>query len=104
MAINNIMEIIGYVLICIGLVFIIFGVFGIYRFKDFYSRMLIASKIDTIGFITIIAGIIIKSGFNMFSLKVLLILLISLIINPVVNNAIVRSAYYSDYRIERTKN
>ena len=98
------MGIIGYVLIGIGLVFIIFGVFGIYRFKDFYSRMLIASKIDTIGYITIIAGIIIKSGFNMFSLKVLLILLISLIINPVVNNAIVRSAYYSDYRIERTKN
>ena len=100
---NTVMNIIGYVFIITGILFICFGVLGIYRFKDFYSRMLIASKIDTIGFITVMVGVVIKSGFTMFSLKVLLILVITIIINPVINNAIVRSAYYSEYRMERTK-
>lgn len=100
---SSVVDVIGYIFIVTGIVFISFGVFGVYRFQDFYSRILIASKVDTIGFITVIAGIILKSGFSMFSLKVLLILIITMIINPVINNAIVRSAYYSEYRIERTK-
>ncbi len=97
------MNIAGYIFIVTGLAFICFGVLGIYRFKDFYSRILIASKIDTIGYINIMLGVIIKSGFTMFSLKVLLILIITMVINPVINNSIVRSAYYSGYRTERTK-
>ncbi len=94
-------DILGNIFISAGLLFIVFGVIGIYRFKDFYARILISSKVDTIGFITIMFGVILKAGFSMFSLKVILILIISIIINPIVSNAVVRSAYYSDYRIER---
>lgn len=93
------MEYIGNFLIGLSLIFIIIGVFGIYRFKNFYQRALISANIDTVGYLTLMFGMIIKNGLSFFSLKLLFILLITLIINPLVSHAIVRSAYISGYKI-----
>lgn len=93
-------EIIGNIVIGIGLIFVLIGVFGLYRFRNFYSRILIGAKIDTVGFITICIGVVIKSGISWFSLKVILLVAVVMIINPVVTHAIARSAYYGGYRIE----
>jgi multicomponent Na+:H+ antiporter subunit G len=93
------MQLLGNVLIVIGLVFIFFGVYGILRFKNFYSRILITSKVDTVGFITLMIGIIIKAGMSFFSLKVLFIIILAIITNPISTHAIARSAYISGYRV-----
>lgn len=95
------LDIIGNVVIAIGLVFLAFGLFGIFRFRNFYSRILIAAKIDTVAFITIMIGIILKQGFSAFSLRILLILLIMLIINPLAAHIITRSAYLSGYKVKK---
>lgn len=92
---------IGDVIIFIGLIFIALGVIGIFRFRNFYSRALISSKIDTVGFITIIAGLVIKYGLNFDTLKLLLIMIIYLMINPLTTHSIVKSAYHSGYKIKR---
>ncbi|MBN2559063.1 MAG: monovalent cation/H(+) antiporter subunit G [Clostridia bacterium] len=92
-------EVISSVVIGAGMVFVLLGVFGIYRFSNFYSRILIAAKVDTVGFITICAGVIIRQGFSWFSLKVVLLMAVAMIINPVVTHAIAHSAYYGGYRI-----
>jgi multicomponent Na+:H+ antiporter subunit G len=94
-------NIIGNIVICIGVIFIGFGVFGIYRFNDFYSRILIASKVDTVGFITIMLGVIIKRGWSYFSFKILIILMIMIIINPLVTHSIARSAFFSGYKVKK---
>jgi multicomponent Na+:H+ antiporter subunit G len=93
-------SIIGDIFIVAGLVFILLGVLGIYRFKNFYCRILIGSKIDTVGFLTLMTGVIIKKGLSWFSMKVLLIIGVVMLINPVVTHAIARSAYYGGYRID----
>lgn len=95
------MEYIGNFLIGLSLIFITIGVLGIYRFKNFYQRALISANIDTVGYITLMLGFIIKNGFSFFSLKISFILIITLIINPLVSHAIVRSAYISGYKIGR---
>ena len=92
-------EIIGNVIIGIGIVFVLLGVLGIYRFRDFYSRILIGAKVDTVGFLTICTGAIVRSGITWFSLKVILLVAIVMIINPVVTHAIARSAYRGGYRV-----
>lgn len=94
-------ETFGLVLIWSGIVFIAMGVFGVYRFKNFYPRTLVVSKIDTVGNITLMAGIALRSGFNFFTMKVLLILSIMLIINPLSTHSIARSAYYSGYKVRK---
>lgn len=94
-----IMELIGNFLIALSLIFITFGVFGIYRFKNFYQRALISANIDIVGYITLILGLIFKNGFSFFSIKLIFIMIITLILNPLVSHAIVRSAYISGYKI-----
>lgn len=76
-------------------IYIIFGIIGIFKFKDIYSRLLTSSKIDTAAVLTIFFALIIKSGFSLMSLKLFLILLFIIITAPVANHVIARSAYLS---------
>ncbi len=94
------MLIVGFVLISLGLIFIFIGLLGIYRFENFYSRLLAAADIDTIGLVTILLGIMLVSGVNVFSFKVLLILGLILVINPIVSSSIASSAFFSGYKIK----
>ncbi len=94
------MEILGYILISIGTFFVIIGLVGSYRFHNFYPRILASADVDTIGLIFILLGAMCIFGFSFATLKVLIILIILLILNPVVASSIVRSAYFSGYKLK----
>ncbi len=93
------MEFIGYTLIVIGMFFIVVGIVGVYRFHNFYSRLLSAADIDTVGLMTILGGVACLSGFNSFTLKLMLILGLLVILNPVVTSSIAASAFFSGYKL-----
>ncbi len=95
------MDIVGYTLIVIGLVFVSAGLVGIYRFDSFYARVLSSADIDTIGLITVLMGVVCINGLTWFSLKVIVVLAVLLFLNPVVTSAIVNSAYYSGYKLKK---
>ncbi|WP_105619686.1 monovalent cation/H(+) antiporter subunit G [Vallitalea okinawensis] len=94
-------EIIGLVLMAVSLIFILIGSIGLFRFKNFYSRILIASLIDTAGFICMMFGVMVYKGFSYFSLKVFLILFAVLLLNPVSTHFITKSAHYSGYHVKK---
>jgi len=94
------METVGTVIIALGVLFIFFGIIGIFKFDNFYTRILVAAKIDIVGIITIIAGIVVKHGFSFFSLKALLLLGVMMIITPMASHIIARAAYLSGYQSE----
>lgn len=89
--------------IVIGLIFMALGVFGIYRFNDYFSRILVSAKVDTVGFITIMLGLIIRHGFDFFTGKLILVLALYVITNPIATHAITRSAHISGYRIKKER-
>lgn len=91
------------IIIIIGLLFVALGVFGIFRFNDYFSRILVSAKVDTVGFITIMLGLIIKHGFDFFSGKLILVLALYVITNPIATHAITRSAHISGYRIKKER-
>lgn len=95
------MALIGNIVMALSILFIFLGVVGIFRFREFYSRILITSKVDTMGFITLMAGVMLHSGFSFFSLKVLLLVVLVIITNPLSTHAIARSAHYSGYKIRK---
>ena len=97
------MELVGEILVVIGAVFMLFGVIGIFKYRHFYPRILIVSKIDTAGALTIIIGVAIMHGFSFFTLRVLLLLAIMLVVNPMVTQVLASSAYLSGYQLEDTK-
>lgn len=92
-------ETIGTVIIYCGIVIIAIGVFGTYRFNSFYPRILIAADIDTVGFMTVMIGVMVANGLSFFSLKVFLVLVLYVIINPLVTHSVTRSAYFSGYKV-----
>ena len=96
------MELAGEIIIVIGAVFMLFGVIGIFKYRHFYPRVLIVSKIDTVGALTIIIGLAIRHGWSFFSLRVLLLLAIMLVVNPMVTQVLAGSAYTSGYQLGDT--
>ena len=96
-------EIIGHGVVVIGLVFVAFGIIGIYRFKGFYQRLLASSKIDTVGTITVIIGLILIHGISMFSLRLVLIFGTLLLMGPLSTHIVARSAYFSENDGEEEK-
>ncbi len=89
------MDTVGYIFIIIGLLFVTLGTVGIFRFDNFYSRALSSADIDTIGLITILVGVAILNGLSWFTLKIFVVLVVLLLLNPIVTSSIVNSAYMS---------
>lgn len=92
----TILEIIGHIVVVIGLIFVAFGIFGIYKFKAFYQRMLVASKIDTVGTVTVILGMGMIHGASMFTVRLVLILVLLLLLGPLSTHMVARTAYMSE--------
>jgi len=98
------MNILSYAVMGLGVSLMIFGVIGIFqKSRDFYYRVLIACKIDTVGFMTLLFGIAIRHGISFFSGKVLLLIVIMLVLNPLVAHIMVRSAYTSGFKLKDEK-
>lgn len=95
-------ETLGYVFIGLGLLFMIIGTVGIFKFRDkksFYIRILVASKVDTVGMLTAIIGFSLLHGLSFFTGKLILIAIIIIVLNPLVAHIVTRSVYDSGYEV-----
>jgi len=94
---------IGNIIIGLGVAMVFIGMFGVYRFKDFYTKLLVAATIDAMALITVLIGAMIRSGLTWFTFKVALILAIVLVLNPVVTSKIALSARNNEVVKEEEK-
>lgn len=99
----NIIEITGLILICIGFIFIIFGTVALFRYKDFYARMLSSCIIDITGFLTIIIGIIFYKGKEIGVLKLIFLAVLYILLNSISSHVLARGAYLSGEYIKEEK-
>jgi len=88
-------------LLILSWIYIIFGIVGIFRFKNMYARLLTSSKIDTVATLTILIALIIKSGFNNISLRLFLIMIFLMITSPISSHIIARSAYMNGIELKK---
>lgn len=88
---------IGDILLIISWVFIITATLGIYRYKNFYNRLLTSSKIDAMSTLLIMSALIIKSGLSGTSFKYLLLLAFLIITNPV-STYLIGNRFYKSRR------
>lgn len=72
--------------------FMLFGVFGLFRLKGVYTRLLSSSKIDSVTVITLFLALMIRLGWHQLTLKLGLVLIFYLLTNPVTNQIIANSA------------
>ncbi|MCL1936477.1 MAG: monovalent cation/H(+) antiporter subunit G [Defluviitaleaceae bacterium] len=100
---ENLLHIISNIFIVVGTFFILIGVIAIFKFKDFFSRILSTSKIDTVGAITILSGLAIRHGISWFSAKTILLMILILIINPLKSHTLLRYAVISGHKNKKAK-
>ncbi len=63
------------------------------RLPDFYTRVHAAGKCDTLGMLLSLIGLMIYQGFNLVSLKILIIWAFILLANPTATHALSRAAW-----------
>ena len=89
------------IVIAVGVTLIAIGMFGLLRYKRLAVRILIASKVDTVGFITVMIGAMMHAGFTGHSVKIFLIVIFTIVTNPLVTHAIAHSAHSSNHDLKR---
>lgn len=93
-------ELIGNMIIGLGVSFVFVGMYGFFKFKEFRSKLLVAATIDAMALITVLIGAMVRSGITWFTFKVALILAIILVLNPVTTSKIALSEKNNEDRNE----
>ena len=86
-------EILSWLLIVAGSVFVIIGGVGLLRLPDFYTRIHAAGITDTIGSWLIIAGLVLHEGFTLTTAKLVMLLFLLLLTSPLASHALAKAAY-----------
>ena len=92
-------NILGLILITIGVLFDLFGTIGLVRLPDLYNRLQAATKSVTLGTCSILLGIIIIRGFSAVSMKALLCIIFILLTTPTAAHALARASHMAGVRL-----
>ena len=88
-------DIIGYILVIIGILFDIFGCIGLVRFPDVYNRLQASTKCVTLGTVLLLIGVAIISATGATSAKAIICAIFILITSPTAAHAIAKGSYAS---------
>jgi len=97
-----IIDILSWVCLLIGCGLGISGAIGIFRFKEFYTRLHAASVTDTLCVFFIAAGLILQAGFSLITVKLIFMVALLWLTSPVASHALVRSAYQTGLKPKLT--
>lgn len=87
------MTAVSMVLVSLGVFFLVAGAVGLVRFPDFYTRMHAAGKCDTLGSLLVLTGLAVHQGFDLASVKLIIVAVLIFITSPTATHAIARAAH-----------
>lgn len=86
------MDMLSIVFIVAGLFFLIVAAIGVIRLPDVFSRSHAVSLTDSLGAFLMLVGIALHEGMGINKLKILVVLALLFILNPVITHATIRAA------------
>jgi len=89
------MDILSIIFMTSGLFFLVVAAIGVIRLPDVFSRSHAVSLTDSLGAFLMLAGIAFHEGLDKNTLKILVVLALLYILNPVISHATVRAALRS---------
>ena len=78
------------VLIGLGLAVVVMSVLGLFRFRDALERLHAGALTDTLGVLLIVSGLAVLCGFTVHTAKLVLLVVILWVTNPVSSHLIAR--------------
>ena len=76
-----------------GLFFLIVGAIGMLRLPEVFTRSHAVSLTDTLGAFLTLVGLALYQGFTINAVKILVVLALLFLLNPVISHATLRAAY-----------
>lgn len=92
-------EMVGYILITIGILFDVCGCIGLVRFPDVYNRLQAATKCVTLGTVLLLIGVALVSQMGATASKAIICAVFILITSPTAAHAIAKGAHSAGIRL-----
>ena len=92
--------IIAGVLMLTGLFTLGVAAVGMFRFSHMLNRIHVAAKCDSMGALLVITGLIVLSGWNVFSLKLSLVIVFLWLCNPAASHLVARAEVKTNPELE----
>lgn len=87
-----VLDLVSWVLLSAGGVFVLIGGIGALRMPNLYTRMHAASVTDTMGAALVVTGVMLQAGLSLATIKLAAILLFLLITSPTSSYALASAA------------
>jgi multicomponent Na+:H+ antiporter subunit G len=84
-------DLLSGILLVGGSMLVLLGTIGILRLPDALTQLHAAGITDTLGVALVIFGLIVKAGFSLLALKLLIILLLLVFTNPTASHSLARA-------------
>ena len=85
----------AFVLILVGLLFLVVAAIGVLRLPDIYTRSHAVSLADSLGAFFVLTGLALHASINPVLVKILAVLVLLYLINPAIAHLTVRAAHRS---------
>ena len=95
---GTLLDILSWLLLSAGGVFVLIGGIGALRMPNLYTRMHAASVTDTMGAVLVLAGVMLQAGLTLATVKLAAILLFLLITSPTASYALASAALIAGIR------
>ena len=92
---DTVVEILSWILLLGGAVFLLIGAIGVLRFPDFYTRLHAVSVCDTLGAGLVLVGLMLQGGLSLVTVKLLLIFYFMMFSGPTAVHALAQAALQS---------
>jgi multicomponent Na+:H+ antiporter subunit G len=86
------LDVLSWLMLVSGGVFVLIGGIGVLRLPDLYTRMHAGSLTDTLGTLLILGGIMLQAGLTLASVKLLAIAVFLLLTGPTATYALANAA------------
>jgi multicomponent Na+:H+ antiporter subunit G len=95
---NTLLDLLSWISLIAGSVFIIIGTIGLIRFPDFFTRLHAASIVDTLGCIFIMFGLMLQAGLSIVTVKLFLVVVFILLTTPAAAHALAKAALHGEVK------
>ncbi len=92
---ETLLDVLSWILLLGGAIFLLVGAIGALRFPDFYTRLHAVSVCDTMGAGLVLVGLMLQGGLSLVTVKLLLVFYFMMFTGPTAVHALAEAAMQS---------
>jgi len=95
---DTVLDVLSWVFLLGGAIFLLVGAIGALRFPDFYTRLHAVSVCDTMGAGLVLVGLMLQGGLSLVTVKLLLMFYFMMFTGPTAVHALAGAAMQSELK------